>query len=206
MLRFCTLLLALAAWQPDAVQAQEADVGGVWSPGPLRIQATVQSWGQDCGPKPRSRTLQRSGLVRVTKSGAHLTIQGEQRQRSDRCWSPNPTLKRTSINATARRWSVTCATPKHESKRERGTYTLRWTEDDTLRLNDRSQYDWQLNQSRCQATITTTQTLRRNKAQATSDAPATATSAPARGRCAPEAPARVRIQPASAQIQAGARS
>jgi len=62
-------------------------------------------------------------------------------------------------------WLTRCRTADDDPRAEQGTYTLKQQDANTLLYSDISRYDWTLNQSKCVATFTTTQTLTRiNKA------------------------------------------
>ncbi len=97
-------------------------------------------------------------------------------------------------------WRIVCRTPPEDSRGETGTYTIQALGSDQLSFRDVSAYDWQLNQSRCQATITTTQSFTRVSApaqQATTPTP----EPERRPACTPGDPARVVLRPSSADSE-----
>ncbi|MFK7985385.1 MAG: hypothetical protein AB8I08_05095 [Sandaracinaceae bacterium] len=193
-----TLLLVMLA--PGRAFA-DGPYEGQWREGPMRIQVAVESWGGDCGPRPTSTSTQGGGAFRIAQSGDQLTFQ-LRRQRSTRsCWSENRAVRRVSSSYQAGTWRIVCRTPAADSRGETGTYTIQAIGDDRLQFRDVSRYDWQLNTSRCQATITTSQSFSRiGGASSTSPSP---TPEPATPRCTPGEAARVVLRPSTAEVPLG---
>ena len=150
----------LLAATPQRAAAQKG-AEGEWRAGDLRIEANVTSWGNDCGRRPASATVKRSGEVRIAKDGDHLVLVGERMRRTDRCWSANQAVYRVSTSASPTYWKTVCRTRPDDPKTELGTYVMRMLGPDQLEFSDVSQYDWALNESRCVATIRSTQVLTR---------------------------------------------
>lgn len=168
----------------------------------MSIQVQVQSWGGDCGPRPQSTSTQGGGQFRVSQDGDHLTFHMRRERTTRGCWSENRAVRRVSSSAQAGTWRIVCRTPTEDSRAETGTYTIQAIGDSQLSFRDVSAYDWQLNESRCVATITTTQNFTRVGA-----APAANTQPeqpePAERACTPGAPARVVMRPNRTEVPPG---
>lgn len=175
------------------------------------MEVAIQSWGKDCGPRPQSTQAQGGGSVQVEQRGQALTIRGGGREvRSDRCWSPNPAMRRAGSSYASGLWTTRCKTAASDPRQEAGTYTLKALSPDRILYQDVSHFDWRLKESTCVATITTTQTLLRFGA--TGAAPAASgtgkPATPAKGAgppCVPGAPARVALRPREAKVELGQR-
>lgn len=165
----------------------------------MRIDVAVTSWGGDCGPRPQSTSTTGGGTFRITQEGDHLTFQLPRQRTTQGCWSENRAVRRVSSSAQAGTWRIVCRTPPEDSRGETGTYTIQATSEDRISFRDVSAYDWQLNASRCQATITTTQSFTR-VAQASTPPPEPP---PEETRCTPGAAARVVLRPATAELTPG---
>ncbi len=176
-------------------------------------QTTVQipEWGSDCGPRPSSRTGNVGREATVTSDGSQLTIQdGRHRNRTDGCWSDNPSARRISASHTGNRWSIVCQTPDSEYQHEQGTYTI--TVDGAhITMRESTEYSWQLRESRCRASASRTLAYERTSGAATPppvvDAGSThATTPPPPARCATVgAPARLTLAPARRSLAPGGR-
>ncbi|MGE0791529.1 MAG: hypothetical protein AB7S26_37990 [Sandaracinaceae bacterium] len=174
---------------------------GTWREGPMSINVNVESWGSDCGPRPQSTTTTGGGTFRITQAGDQLTFQLRTQRTTRGCWSENRAVRRVSSSYQAGTWRVVCRTPEEDSRAETGTYTIQALGDDQLQFRDQSRYDWQLNASRCQATIVTTQSFTRvgGSGGNASNTP----SEPPTPRCTPGAASRVVLRPASAEVAPG---
>lgn len=175
---------------------------GTWTAGPTRIEVSVSSWGPDCGPRPQSTTVPSPGNVRITQDGDHLEFHGRTTQRTDRCWSENRAVRRVSSSHQSGVWRTVCRTPENDARAETGTYTLRASGEDRLELSDVSRYDWQLNESRCVGTITSSQTFTRVRTGGGSTRPDPVPE-PQEPACTPGAPARIRLAPQNAEVEPG---
>lgn len=205
MARWVLAASVLWAVLGSAVDAARADgpFEGTWSAGPTRIEVSVTSWGPDCGPQPQSTTAPAPGNVRVSQSGDHLSFHGRSVQRTDGCWSENRAVRKVSSSYQSGVWRTICRTPEHDPRSETGRYTVRATGDDRLELVDVSQYDWQLNESRCVGTITSRQVFTRVGGGAPTADPATPEERPERRACTPGAAALVRLRPTRTTVEPG---
>ena len=191
------LLVCAVALLHGRARAQPS-VAGAYKAGPTEVHVEVSTWGSDCGTRPRSHTDNEQPKVSVRAQGDHLVLTFPDRTlRTDACWSENPTLRVAGApSATAARWRAECRTPEGEAKRERGIYTVSASAPGVLELVDESDYNWQLNESRCVAKMRTTQRLVR---EGTTQAPEASTG------CTPGPLARLKLRPTEARIAPGAR-
>ncbi len=180
---------------------------GDWRTGSMRIEVAVESWGGDCGPRPQSTTIPGGSLIRVTQSGDDLTFAGRPQRTTRGCWSENASVRRVSSRYESNTWTVVCRTPEQDPRAEVGTYTLRAVGADRIEFRDVSRYDWALNDSRCVASIESTQTFQR-AASATPVASAEPTPAaePPSPACRPGAPSRITLRPSQATVEPGGRA
>jgi hypothetical protein len=204
---------------------------GVWRAGSTQIDVAVESWGEDCGPRPQSSRSGGGGIVNIEQSGSQLVIHGRgQDIRSDACWSRNPSMKRQSATFANSLWTTRCKTAANDPREESGTYTLKIAAQDTLTYQDVSRYNWALNQSKCVATFTTIQTLTRRDSKADAqqvetekqkptqvataptkvEAPKPAQPPPdtdenEKTACNPGAPSKLSLRPKTAELEVGER-
>jgi len=144
-----------------SVSAQQS-YEGVWQAGPSKIDVSIKSWGVDCGLRPTSTKKPGGGQVRVEQKDFHLYLYGRDRTIStDACWSPNRSMIRLASTFVDDFWTVRCRTKPDDPKAERGEYTIRAIDENTLYYKELSNYNWELKESSCVATITVTQTLTR---------------------------------------------
>jgi hypothetical protein len=226
----CRAVIVLAAlWSAAATARADgaASLAGNWQAGATSMDVAVESWGKDCGPRPQSSHSGAGGSVRIEQQEQTLIIHaGARSVRSDRCWSPNPMLHRTSSSYASGLWVTRCKTPDQDPREEQGTYTLKALAADRLLYQDVSRFNWKLNESTCVATITTTQTLQRVQgavapspmapaASATAHKPApppsqasplpSAPSTASGASCKPGRAVRVSLRPHRAEIELGQR-
>lgn len=182
---------------------------GDWRAGPMRIDITVESWGGDCGPRPQSTTVPGGRTIHVTQSGDDLTFAGRPARSTTGCWSENTAVRRVSRSYQAGTWRIVCRTPEEDPRAETGTYTLTASGSDRIEFRDVSRYDWQLNESQCRATLTSTQTFERVSGATPEPQPQPQPEPEPETRpepaCTPGAPARIQIRPAEAAIEPGGR-
>lgn len=167
----------------------------------MSIQVDVQSWGGDCGQRPQSTSSPGGRTFSVSQDGDQLTFHLSQQRSTRSCWSENRAVRRVSSTYQSGTWRIVCRTPPEDARSETGTYTIQAVGLDQLSFRDVSRYDWQLNDSRCQATITTLQSFTR-----ASPRPPTPTATPPeepRPVCTPGAAARVQLRPSSAELSPG---
>ncbi len=177
---------------------------GDWRRGAMSISVSVATWGADCGARPESTTVPARGTVHVTQEGDHLTFGGGRSTRS--CWSDNPAVRRVSSTFSSGTWRVVCRSPADDSRQETGTYTLRAVGSDTIEFRDVTEYDWALNDSRCRATSTTTQTFTRVGGAVVEPTPTPTTEPEPPAACVPGAAARIALRPASTDVEPGGRA
>jgi len=158
------LNLGLGSWRAHA-----QSLAGSWRAGATSIKVDVESWGADCGARPASMRSKGGGVVSVEQQDQTLLLHGrDQDIRTDTCWSQNPAMKRVLASYASGQWLTRCRTADDDPRAEQGTYTLKQQDANTLLYTDTSRYDWTLNQSKCVATFTTTQTLTRINKSASS--------------------------------------
>lgn len=191
---------------PAAAQGTPAGtLAGRWQGGPMRVDVTVVRWGEDCGPRPRSTQAPGGRVFNLAEQGDHLYFELPTPRTTRGCWSENRAVRRVSSRHQGNTWTVLCRTPTDDPRAETGTYTIRMVSPRELAFRDVSQYDWQLNDSRCRATITTRQSFRRlseapTVASRSESPPTTARSAPSTDACTPGVPHRLRITPRRAEV------
>lgn len=167
----------------------------------MTIDVAITSWGGDCGPRPQSTSTAGGGTFRITQEGDQLTFHMRRQRTTRGCWSENRAVRRVSSTAQSGTWRIVCRTPPDDPRSETGTYTIQAIGSDQLSFRDVSAYDWQLNDSRCVATITTTQTFTR-----VAGPPAPVAEAPREepeAACTPGAAARLVLRPATADVTPG---
>lgn len=211
-------LLGLSGLWSSAAKAQ-VDLTGTWRAGATAIEVSIESWGTDCGTRPTSTRSNGGGVVSVEQQDRVLLLHGrDQDIRSDTCWSRNPAMKRSAASYSDGMWMTRCRTVANDPRAELGIYTLTIQDADTLLYKDVSHYDWALNESKCVATFTTTQTLtrvesaegaaeqapRRDEAERSGETTAVATTQAAQPEgCRPGAAASISLRPKQAEIEVG---
>ena len=138
-------------------QAAAQDVAGKWQASALKVSYKINSWGPDCGMKPRGGT-ENGGSVSVTRSGDHLNFSGAVRGSTSSCWSDTPGLKRAASSAGATRWTTTCKSPKNAAHPETGRYTFSLL-GDQITFRDSTSYRWTIKSSTCDAVRTASRTF-----------------------------------------------
>jgi hypothetical protein len=164
------------------------------------------------------------GLVTVEQRDQVLLLHGrDQDIRTDACWSRNPAMKRSIASYSNGTWLTRCRTVDNDPRAEQGTYTLKLQDPETLLYKDVSRYDWTLNESKCVATFTTTQTLTRSAGAAaeavasgtkptakptaaTTARPETAPAQSSASECTPGAATRLTLRPKKAEVELGQRA
>lgn len=153
----CYALLA----SPAPARAQTG-LAGDWLTGATSTKVAVESWGAHCGPRPPSSNSAGGQTVKITEAGRQLVVHsGRRKIHTNKCWSPNPALRRESSSYLDGQWRTVCRTPRNDPREETGTYTIKALTENKVLYRDVSRYNWKLNESACVATITTTQTLTR---------------------------------------------
>jgi hypothetical protein len=197
-LAFTKLGAAALAWAEPAVRE------GSYEASAAQLAVKVGVWGDDCGPRPTSRT-EPGGEARVASAGGALQITLPDRTlRSDGCWTPNPAVRVTNTSRDADGVRIECKTPNSDAKQETGRYTLSVRADGTLTLVEDSSYDWQLKTSHCVASVKRTQTLTPRSRPGAAPSPDPDDDDSPRA-CTPGAPAKLRLRPAEARVSPGQR-
>jgi len=197
-----------------AVGHARADLSGTWRAGATAIDVSIESWGDDCGARPASTRSNGGGLVTVEQKGQALLLHGrDQDIRTDACWSRNPAMKRSAASYSDGLWMTRCRTAPEDPREELGIYTLTLQDPNTLLYKDVSHYDWALNESKCVATFTTTQTLTRQSGA--DDTPPVAVAvqptaaiepAPREAKgCRPGQAVNIALRPKQAEVEVGER-
>ncbi|MFT3923149.1 MAG: zinc ribbon domain-containing protein [Myxococcales bacterium] len=185
--------------------AEAPAYAGKYRAGPTTVIAEVSAWGEDCGVRPQSQTLNEQPIVEVKEVGNQLELKfPDHILRSNGCWSQNPAVKLTASSVANGQWKADCATAQGDSKRELGHYIISAISATTLELREESEYLWQLKTSHCTAKVRTLQRLERTHGdEANTPPPApVATPEPA---CVPGPLARIKLRPQEARIQPGER-
>lgn len=195
-----TLALASAVWLHPRDAA--AEVAGRYKVTGTAVKVKVKSWGEDCGPRPRSSSARGGKTVEVTRAGAHLVLAGH---RTDQCWSSNPKVQRRRASASEGRWEVVCETPADDPRFEHGEYTLQATSADTLQFVEESTYSWRLEGDHCEAIIHLTRTYERAAEGGGGEPPPEPTPAAARRCTEPGPPVKLDVRPARARVAPGER-
>lgn len=189
-----TTLFALLTSERSSAQSGFA---GTWTAAPARVEATVTTWGADCGTRPQSYTGTDRPNIEVRDYGAHLALTYPDRTLfTNRCWSPNVAITVTSTTASDTRWHMECRTPPGDARKEVGKYTVTAKSRNVLELIEESAYDWRLNESHCVAKVRIVQRLARS---------AGAKREAAGPDCVPGEVTRVRLRPNEARIAPGER-
>ena len=116
----------------------------------MTLGVKVESWGEYCGPRPISYTSKQVRPVNIRSRDKHL-IFSSGGLRTDRCGSPNPKLRKISMQASPGSWKMVCETERSDPKYERGVYTLVAKGDNKLEYKAESKYNWALKGDNCVA-------------------------------------------------------
>lgn len=199
-LKLVLFTTSVALWMLASVGVAQDDLTGAYRPSSRRVDVQVVTWGEDCGPRPKSEVIPETGNVEVRAQGAQLALKFPDRTlTTNGCWSPNPNLKLLSTTSGNGRYEAICKTPANDPKRETGKYTVVASDGGVLQLSEESAYDWQLKTSHCVAKVKSAQTLTSTSAKAPASAGA------AQPACIPSAPARLKLRPSEASIAPGER-
>lgn len=211
----CAWGLGQVVW-PGGTSAQ-AGLSGSWRAGTTTMDVNVESWGADCGPRPKSSRSQGGGTVTVREDDKHVVIQGKDHVvRTNRCWSRNPSMRRLSSSYVNGQWTTRCKTTADDPREEEGTYVLKRVGPGKLEYRDISRYNWRLKDSSCVATITTIQaleqigtvdsrTLKPLPEPEPEPEPSAESEEPEPAGCEPGPPARLSLRPPTAELELGGR-
>lgn len=189
-------VLALAAALSTCALARPGvaqDLSGSWRAGSRSVTNRTGSWGGDCPPRLPASDQEPGGSVTITHEGAQLRFSGALRGTTRSCFSQRPGLRRSGGSASGNTWTTRCRTPDSVAERENGTYTFRAEGDSRIVYEETTRWDWQLNESRCQATRTARQVLTRVGAAPTMEAEPDPEEEPADTACTPGEAARIRL-------------
>lgn len=147
--RLSLLILLFLPYSRPALA--EDTISGDYIEGAGKVTVDTQSWGEDCGPKPKSYSSKGGKTVTVQLKGDNLIFSDGNSTKN--CWSSNTRLKRLSATKKGNTWTTVCETPENDSRYEHGEYTVSATENGLSFVN-KSTYNWQLKTSICKAVIT----------------------------------------------------
>ena len=142
-----TFTVLFAFLCPIVADAQDR-FSGDWTMTSVSMKVDVDSWGANCGSKPKAYSSNNERLVTITTIGGHLIIEKGQ-VRTDRCGSPNPKIQTALSRRTDRRWKRECQTAKNDPKFESGAYTLTAVNDNRLEYTATSRFAWTLKGDEC---------------------------------------------------------
>ncbi len=198
-----SLALALLWTAALAAGAQAQGYAGEWQASPLTIQNRTASWGADCPGRLPARQSEPGGNVRIAQSGDHLTLSGATRGNTRSCFGENPALRRVSSRYQNGTWTIVCRTPESDSRAESARYSLRATDENTLTYRETTEWDWQLNESRCRVTRTATRTFRRAGVAPEPPSEPEPPTEPEQPACEAGPPANLRLSPREASVAPG---
>ena len=138
-------MVAVAA--PSA-RASAEQYAGQWKRVSSKTVVNVGSWGENCGPEPKSFSNNSAAEVEIVAQGSHLVFT-KGGLRTDRCSSANPRLITKSEKVTGTRWERVCETPPDDSKFERDEYTYIAVNQNRIEYRVKSTYDWTLKGDHC---------------------------------------------------------
>ena len=127
-----------------------AGFAGEYDVGPSKVKVNIHSWGEDCGPEPKSYTKKGKGTIEVSESGDHLIFSNG--RSTKKCWSANVKLQRVSVTKKGNSWTIVCESPAGDSRQEKGKYVVTASAG-KITVKETSNYDWKLKDSVCEATI-----------------------------------------------------
>lgn len=143
------LVLLMAVIFPARALGQ--GLGGEYTVGPTKVKVNIHSWGDDCGPQPKSYTSKGKGKkVTVIEKGDHLVFSNG--RSTNKCWSANVNLQRLSVTKKGSTWTIVCKSPASDSRQEHGKYVVN-AAGSKITVKDTSNYNWKLKESVCKATI-----------------------------------------------------
>lgn len=155
------LILVVLITLPCGVAANEK-FAGRWVRTSMKMSVSLESWGENCGPKPKGYSSGKALPVEIVSQGKHLVFT-KGGLRTDRCHSPNPRLQSKSESITGSSWKRVCETAPDDSKFERGEYTLTAAGDNRLDYTARTKVDWTLKGDHCVAHLTESRVYEREK-------------------------------------------
>jgi hypothetical protein len=141
------LLAVVLVTPPAAAQG----LAGEYTVGSTKVKVNIHSWGEDCGPKPKSYSTKAKGKkVTIKESGDHLIFSNG--RSTKKCWSANIKLQRVSVTKKGNSWTIVCKSAASDSHQEHGKYVVT-ASGSKITVKDTSNYNWKLKESVCKATI-----------------------------------------------------
>ena len=139
--------------RPDAAFADDKKtLSGSWTASALSEKWSTTEWGDACGPKPTPQGAP-GGAVTIAEQGGELAISGAGRAFStSQCWEQMPGLSRSSHSAGSRGWSTRCTSAAGDPRHATVVTNISAT-DDTIVLAETGNYEFFLEGSKCQATV-----------------------------------------------------
>jgi len=125
---------------------------GLWIMTTMRFNVEIHSWGNNCGPRPKSYSSNKQREVEITEQKGHLVF-SRGGIRTDRCGSPNPRINTVSENRTSSKWRRVCNTKKDDPKFEKGEYILEAIEKNKFEYTVNSNFNWTLKGDHCVASL-----------------------------------------------------
>lgn len=157
--------LAVSAFVVSSALARGASadgptLAGSWSAGPMSETVKIESWVDECGPKPKSGASG-GGSYKVTQSGDELVFSGSPSFRTDQCWDMG-LARRVSHSATPaiRWWKTRCESPPGDPRKAAITTVVRATDDNTIVLSESAQYSSTLSSGTCSASVERSRTFK----------------------------------------------
>jgi hypothetical protein len=145
-------IMTVALAIPSGAAASQ-QFAGRWKRTSHSLTVKTDSWGENCGPAPKSYGSKKIVDVDVAAQGKHLVF-SKFGIRTDRCISLNPKLSTISESAASGNWSRVCQTPQNDPKFERLESNLAAQGNNKLVYSAKSKYDWTLKGDHCVAHIT----------------------------------------------------
>ncbi|MFO8070649.1 MAG: zinc ribbon domain-containing protein [Polyangia bacterium] len=173
------IILALLAPARLAASQQYA---GRWVRTSLRLNVKIESWGDHCGPEPKSYGSKKNVGIEIVAQGQHLVF-SKGNLRTDRCMSYNPRLHSISQSVSSGSWERVCQTSQNDPKFERAEYSLSAQGANRLVYRAKSHYDWKLKGDHCVANVTETRVFVRESA---AEEPSERSEAPPKKTVSPE--------------------
>ena len=145
----CALLIAVgvAVAATNALGSAE-ELAGTWKRATSNLTVNVKSWGENCGPAPKSFSNNSVVEVEIVAQGRHLVFT-KGGLRTDRCSSANPKLVTKSESVADAQWQRVCETPPDDSKFEHDEYVFSALGKYRIEYHAKSSYDWTLNGDHC---------------------------------------------------------
>ena len=136
---------------PAAADGQP--LAGAWSAGALTEIVNVGSWVDECGARPKARTLT-GGSYQVTSSGDELVFTGAQSFRTDACFLQEETRRVShSANPALRTWKTRCESAPGDPRRATITTVVRAQGDDVIVLTETARTTFTFSSGTCSADV-----------------------------------------------------